>query len=109
MTIFPLGIFVLSFLLLEFSGAAPTEFRVLEFAPDGVETEEINFATLTEHTPPTPLPDAFTICWRTKTSFARYTSAAADYLEIPVNGDRFIAFTQRNNATHTRILGVYIL
>ena len=109
MIIYYLGILVWSCFFLKISAAGPTEFKVLEFVPDGLETDEINFATLTDHTPPAPLPDVFTICWRTKTSFARYSSAAADYLEIPLKpGERFIAFTQRNNATHTRILGKYL-
>ena len=110
MIIYFLGILVLSCLFLKISRAGPTEFRVLEFVPDGLETDDISFATLIDHTPPAPLPDVFTICWRTKTSFARYTSAGADYLSIPLKpGENFMAFTQRNNATHTRILGKYFI
>ena len=89
-------------------GNIPQEFHVIELSIDGEEADYTNYATLTGHNPSVAFPDVFTLCYRSFTSFDRYMWGA-NYMELPyVPGVRFLAFMQRNNATHNHFLGVVI-
>ena len=80
-------------------------FQVIEVAVDGVKTNPVSFARLEEHEPNLPFPDEFTICWRSRTSFARELWSW-NLIEIPYKFDmRFLAFYQVDNATYSHIYG----
>ena len=86
-------------------GQMKKDFQVLEFAVDGIKTVPTSLANLTEHNPGTPFPDIFTLCWRSRTSFAR-GFWPWNYIEIPHKpGERFLAFTLTDNATHSWFTG----
>ena len=86
-------------------GQIKKDFRVLEFAVDGLKTNPISFATLIEHEPRIPFPDVFTLCWRSRTSFA-HEFWGWNYIEIPFKpGERFMGLYLKDNATHSIIAG----
>ena len=76
-----LWLFVLSAFLYS-HGFLRNDFYVLNFALNGFKSNPTSFATLKEHKPTTPFPDVFTICWRSRTTFARDIHLF-DFVEIP--------------------------
>ena len=86
-------------------GQIKKDFQVLEFSVDGLRTNPVSFATLKEHEPRIPFPNVFTLCWRSRTSFARDLSSW-NYIEIPFKpGERFLSLYQTDNYTHSSIAG----
>ena len=102
-------ILFLSFGFVKLNAEIKKEFQVLEFAVDGLETNPLSIATLINHDPRISFPDVFTLCWRSRTSFARYFWSW-NYIEIPLRpGERFMALHQRDNATHSHMQGEEII
>ena len=102
-------ILFLSFGFVKLNAEIKKEFQVLEFAVDGLETNPLSIATLIDHDPKIPFPDVFTLCWRSRTSFARYFWSW-NYIEIPLRlGKRFLALRLRDNVTHSDIAGEKIV
>ena len=99
-------LFILWTILFSFIyGQINKDFQVLEIAEDGVQTSPLSVATLIEHEPGIPFPDVFTLCWRSRTAFAR-ESESWNYIEIPFKpGERFLTLYQLDYATHSRIEG----
>ena len=105
---FRLNYFLFIFWTILFSfiyGQINKDFQVLEIAEDGVQTSPLSVATLIEHEPGIPFPDVFTLCWRSRTSFAR-EFWVWNYIEIPFKpGKRFMTLYQKDNKTHSKIGG----
>ena len=81
------------------NGQIKKDFEVFEFAGNGLDADSTSFATLTEHQPDTTFPNVFTICWRSRNSYAR-GFWPWNYLEIPSkSGERLMAFNLKDNAT----------
>ena len=81
------------------NGQINKDFKVLEFAANGLDTNPTSIATLVNHEPEVPFPDAFTLCWRSKNSFSR-GFWPGNFLEIPFKpGERFLAVRMEDNAT----------
>ena len=98
-------ILFLSFGFVKLNAEIKKEFQVLEFAVDGLETNPLSIATLINHDPRISFPDVFTLCWRSRTSFARYFWSW-NYIEIPLRpGELFLALMLKDNVTHYEIRG----
>ena len=89
------------------NGQIKKDFEVFEFAGNGLDADSTSFATLTEHQPDTTFPNVFTICWRSRNSYAR-GFWPWNYLEIPSkSGERLMAFNfQPKGQCNNQLMGV---